>query len=109
MVASRLLTFSDLFAKSEKLYVGYFAARDAYVSVTDHKLSVGSSKVKSLELNSLPNKTDYYVGEAFDSTGLSVKVVYENGTTDIIDSLDDITLTGFEDTTGGKNIFTSVG
>lgn len=107
--SKQVIDVSDLFAKSEKLYVGYFAARDAYVSVTDHKLSVGSSKVKSLELNSLPNKTDYYVGEAFDSTGLSVKVVYENGTTDIIDSLDDITLTGFEDTTGGKNIFTSVG
>ena len=107
--SKQVIDVSDLFAKSEKLYVGYFAARDAYVSVTDHKLSVGSSKVKSLELNSLPNKTDYYVGEAFDSTGLSVKVVYENGTTDIIDSLDDITLTGFEDTTGGKNTFTSVG
>ena len=92
--SKQVIDVSDLFAKSEKLYVGYFAARDAYVDVTDHKLSVGSSKVKSLELNSLPNKTDYYVGETFDSTGLALKVVYENGTTDIIDSLDDITLTG---------------
>ena len=107
--SKQVIDVSDLFAKSEKLYVGYFAARDAYVDVTDHKLSVGSSKVASIELNSLPNKTDYYVGETFDSTGLSVKVVYENGSTDIIDSLDDITLTGFEETTGGKNTFTSVG
>lgn len=107
--SKQVIDVSDLFAKSEKLYVGYFAARDAYVDVTDHKLSVGSSKVASIELNSLPNKTDYYVGETFDSTGLALKVVYENGTTDIIDSLDDITLTGFEDTTGGKNTFTSVG
>lgn len=105
----QVIDVSELFANSEKLYVGYFAARDAYVDVTDHKLSVGSSKVKTIEVNSLPNKTDYYVGEAFDSTGLSVKVVYENGTTDILDSLDDITLTGFEDTTGGKNTFTTVG
>lgn len=49
MVAMQVIDVSDLFAKSEKLYVGYFAARDAYVDVTDHKLSVGSSKVKSLD------------------------------------------------------------
>ena len=37
--SKQVIDVSDLFAKSEKLYVGYFAARDAYVSVTDHKLT----------------------------------------------------------------------
>lgn len=37
---------------------------------------------------SIPNKTEYYDGEEFDSTGLSVKAIYNNGLTKVLDSTD---------------------
>lgn len=38
--------------------------------------------VKSLEMASLPTKTEYYVGETFEIAGASVKANYENGTSE---------------------------
>lgn len=100
---------ADLFGSSDQLYVGYFVARDGYVDVTDHQLSVGSKKAASAELVSGPTKSEYYVGEAFDYTGLQVKVTYTDGTTDILSDLDDITLTGFDETKDGASYFNSIG
>lgn len=42
--------------------------------------------VSSVEIYSNPLKTEYYIGDTVDTEGLTLKVVYSNGTTDIIDS-----------------------
>ena len=39
--------------------------------------------VKSLEMASLPTKTEYYVGEKFELAGASVKANYEDGTSEV--------------------------
>ena len=39
-----------------------------------------SDDVKSISINSAPNKTDYSAGESFNPTGLSIKVTYMSGT-----------------------------
>ena len=45
-------------------------------------------EIEKIEVLSIPNKTEYYDGEDFDSTGLSVKAIYNNGLTKVLDSTD---------------------
>lgn len=40
----------------------------------------GTKTITKIEMESLPNKVDYYVGEAFDITGASIKETYDDGT-----------------------------
>ena len=58
-------------------------------------------KVTSVVILSKPDKLDYYVGEEFDSNGLKVFAVYENGTNK---EITDYTLNGFVSTVGTKTI-----
>ena len=58
-------------------------------------------KVTSVVILSKPDKLDYYVGEEFDSNGLKVFAVYENGTNN---EITDYTLSGFVSTVGTKTI-----
>lgn len=68
----------------------------------------GSRSVSKLEIDTLPNKTEYYVGETLDTTGLKLKATYTDGTTKTITN--GFTVSGFSSTeTGTKKVTVSYG
>ena len=56
-----------------------------YNANTLFTVKVNAVNVKSLVIATLPKKTDYYVGDAVDTTGLTLDVTYTDGTTATID------------------------
>lgn len=65
-------------------------------------------KVKSVQLNTWPTKTSYYAGNTFDTSGLSLKVTFEDGATGIISK--GYTWTGDSfDTAGEKTVYIRYG
>ncbi|MEE1245894.1 MAG: bacterial Ig-like domain-containing protein [Acutalibacteraceae bacterium] len=59
----------------------------------------------SVAVNTMPNKTGYYVGDDFDQTGLTLTATYNNGSSEIISS--GITCTGFSSTSAGSKTITA--
>ncbi len=58
-----------------------------YVNFGDYGTQIdGSVTIESIEVNTLPNKTHYGIGEKLDPTGLTIKVNYSDGSSKIIDS-----------------------
>ena len=55
----------------------------------------------SIAIVKKPDKVSYFVGEEFDSTGLTVNAIYDNGTEK---EITDYTLSGYESTVGVKTI-----
>lgn len=51
---------------------------------TSFYVTVSDIEVTSISASKLPNKTDYYVGEMLDTTGLELTVNYNNGTTETV-------------------------
>ena len=69
-----------------KLYAGLFVTRACDVTFKNIKLEK-TKAVSSLELTSLPDKTNYIVGTAadtIDTTGLEAKVTYTDGTSETL-------------------------
>ncbi|MBQ9679942.1 MAG: bacterial Ig-like domain-containing protein [Ruminococcus sp.] len=60
--------------------------------------------VNAVSVNTLPNKTTYKIGESFNSTGLSIKVEYSNGDSEIIST--GFELKGFNSSSSGKKTIT---
>lgn len=48
---------------------------------TSYEVTVNKNDVKSIGFKTLPTRTDYYLGEKIDTSGLVLKVMYNNGTT----------------------------
>ena len=76
-------------------------------------LAAGRANAEGIKVNTLPEKLEYIVGEKLDLTGLTVKVDWNNGKSDIFAleefSEKNITVTpasGTELTTEGKNVIT---
>ena len=47
-------------------------------------VTVKAIVIEKLEIVTNPDKTDYYVNDAFDATGLTLKATYNNGATEMI-------------------------
>ena len=58
----------------------------------------------SISIKKAPNKTEYFVGDSYDGTGLVVNVVYNNGTNKDITT--GFTTSGFSSAKAGKNTVT---
>ena len=58
-----------------------------------------------VEIYTLPDKTEYFVGEEFDQTGLSLYAVFNNGRKDAVDA--GISCTGFSSETKGVKTITA--
>ena len=56
--------------------------------VTNYKsdLELKEESIASLEILSVPTKTEYYAGESIDLTGLQLRATYTDGTSEILDS-----------------------
>ncbi len=92
----------------DHIYAGLMVARAAEVEWTDVKLEkIG--KCERIEVTP-PEKTLYNVGEAFDTTGMSIKAYYE-GASEPIDidmaDKDSYSIMGFDDETA--QTFSSIG
>lgn len=61
-------------------FVGTYTIRVFVYSVElDYQVTVINPNVIDINIKKEPNKTEYYVGEAFDPTGMEVEAVFENG------------------------------
>ncbi len=82
-------------------YVGKTVTADIAIDVTPRV-------VTSINVSSLPNKTEYVVGQSLDTTGLVVEAVYDYG--DPVDVTDDCVVEDVELTeAGNKTISVSYG
>lgn len=61
-------------------------------------------KLTAISVASAPNKTTYFVGDALDTSGLTLTASYSNGTTKIITS--GFTTEGFDSSTAGTKTIT---
>ena len=59
---------------------------------------------ESIKVSKLPDKTTYFIGDAFDQTGMIVSYVNNDGSEDAINV--EFTLTGFDSSVAGKNTIT---
>ncbi|MEE1066432.1 MAG: bacterial Ig-like domain-containing protein, partial [Acutalibacteraceae bacterium] len=66
-------------------------------------VTVKAIELVSIEIVTPAEKTEYFVGDAADYTGLTVKATYNNGTTEMIE---DYTVTGFDSMTAGQKTIT---
>ena len=64
---------------------------------------VGESVITGVTINTLPSKTEYWVGESLDATGLTLSATYSNGSTTVI--ANGLAVSGFSSaTTGTKTV-----
>ena len=63
-------------------------------------LEIPAPEVTGIEIESLPTKAEYEIGDQFESAGLSIKVTYSDGSTKIVNS--GLSVSGFSSTTAGK-------
>ncbi len=59
---------------------------------------------ESIKVSKLPDKTTYFIGDAFDQTGIVVSYVNNDGSEDAINA--EFTITGFDSSVAGKNTIT---
>lgn len=59
--------------------------------------------VTGITVSKMPDKTTYYQGELFDSTGLEVSKTYNDGTSEIITNYE---LSGFDSSSAGTKVIT---
>ena len=57
-----------------------------------------------ISVTKMPTKTEYYVGDTLDTTGLEITAKYTDNTEKVITS--DLTITGFDSSVAGKNTIT---
>lgn len=91
------VTGCDDVHKHEKLNKAF----ENYMGITAVPVTV---KPVSIEVLTLPDKTLYDMGEKFDSTGLVLKAIYDNGRTEKIYS--EYTVKNFDSSKEGKTVVT---
>lgn len=93
-------------AFSDTLFAGVYAARDAMIAFSDISIRLETKTVTALtaDTSAMP-KTSYFIGEALDLTGLSVKALYSDNSEAILSPADYI-VTGFDSSKAGANTVT---
>ena len=72
---------------------------------TTFSVTVIAVNLVSVSVKTMPNKTNYFTGEPFDQTGLTLTATYNNGNTETISS--GIECTGFSSATAGQKTVTA--
>ena len=72
---------------------------------TTFTVTVVAVNLISVAVKTMPNKTSYFTGEAFDQTGLTLTATYNNGETETIST--GISCTGFSSATAGQKTITA--
>ncbi|KUP25980.1 bacterial Ig-like domain-containing protein [Paenibacillus sp. DMB5] len=93
-------------AFSDTLFAGVYAARDAVIAFSDISIRLETKTVTALTADaSTMLKTSYFIGEALDLTGLSVKALYSDNSEAVLSPADFI-VTGFDSSKAGANTVT---
>jgi len=69
------------------------------------KVAVGGKEISSIEITTLPTKTDYVTGDTLDLSGLIVTATYSDGSMGTI-SVSSENISGFNSTTAGEKTIT---
>ena len=78
---------------------------NGYTGITaSFSVTVEALKVTSIYLSSAPAKKDYFVGDELDTTGLSVKAVYNNGSEKDVTA--NVQIGSYDKTKAGKQTIT---
>jgi hypothetical protein len=93
-----------------KIYVGFYAARAAEITVSDYSLEK-TAEVTSLEIQKNPDKTVYIAGQStsLDTDGMRVVAKYADGTSKTISDDDYICGTVDLDEVGTKTVTVNYG
>ncbi|MDD9266990.1 bacterial Ig-like domain-containing protein [Paenibacillus sp. GCM10023248] len=86
-------------------YAGLYAARNTVVTFTDITFTKDSRTPSGLKLNTSAMKTEYYVKDSLNLTGLKVTAVYPDRHEELLSAKDYI-VTGFDSTQAGPNTMT---
>lgn len=86
---------TELNTKGQQTITIKYAGKSAVLNI-----NVGEHQVEEIEIENLP-KTKYVVGQALDLTGLKLKVMYDNGTEEIVE-------TGYTSSIENGTIFNNV-
>lgn len=86
---------TELNTKGQQTITIKYAGKSAVLNI-----NVGEHQVEEIEIENLP-KTKYVVGQALDLTGLKLKVMYNNGTEEIVE-------TGYTSSIENGTIFNNV-
>ena len=74
---------------------------------TAFTVTVKSKSPTSLTIKSMPNKTTYEIGEKIDTTGLTGRVSFDNGTSEVLSDFDILYDDNITSTAGKKEIIVS--
>lgn len=89
--------------------VGKNEASKGYALVLDAirltSLDPAKKELQRIEITSLPDKTNYYVGELADFTGMVVTAYYADGSSEVLDR-QQYTISGFDSKKEGKSTLT---
>ncbi len=102
-VSSKVMVDGDIKTPGVKKITVVYSERD-FIKTASFEVTVTDVHIKNIKIASYPKKTVYAENEVFDPTGLSIKVTYNNGTSETVS--DDILFTGFETDTIGKKTVT---
>jgi len=73
----------DIFS-GDTIYPSLYQARECTAEFTNIKLDVDDRTVSSIEITSMPNKTEYVVGNNPDFTGMAITAKYSDGTSEVL-------------------------
>ena len=90
--------FSSATAGKKTITVSYAG------KTTTFTVDVQAIVVTGISVKKAPNKTEYFVGDSYNGTGLVVNVTYNNGTNKDITT--GFTMSGFSSAAAGKNTIT---
>jgi pectate disaccharide-lyase len=96
---NEIITVEDLF--SEQIFAGIYVARDAEVTFSNLEITP-AKQVSELIIDSSQMKTEYFIDQPLDLTGLKVTGVYPNGSQEIL-TKEDYIVTGFNSRQEGTN------
>ena len=71
---------------------------------TSFSVTVAAVKLTAIAVTTMPTKTNYYVGDSLDTTGIKITGTYNNGTT--ADVTSNVTYSGFSSTSAGTKTVT---
>ncbi|MDG5787246.1 bacterial Ig-like domain-containing protein [Evansella sp. AB-P1] len=102
---TRIIEPEDENIFTDSIFAGLYVARGADVTFSNYDITVDTTTVESLEVDSSEMNTEFLVGEALDLTGLVVSAKYSDGTESVI-SEEDYIVTGFDSSEVGTNTIT---
>ena len=105
------VTVDKIQLTGDKIYAGFFAARAADITVSNVSLEK-IKEVSSIEIASLPTKTEYIVSKTpanVDTEGLEIKVNYADGTSETVDASEAVVGNADLTTVGKKTVDVNYG